>query len=165
MKLASFSRMLFFGATLGVVSTLGVSAATLRHVGPMFQSYKLVNAGAHGGVRPELTCPPTYTGCASITRSTPYSATFCISTSGSCTNGLVGSWDWTAVVSKVGRGNQYKRVHASWSPDPGNPSTITITYNKKRSKGTKIIASVTLSTCEVTDGTCFSDFAVIGVTN
>jgi hypothetical protein len=161
LKLRTVSRVLCAGATLGVVSTLAVLAGTIRHVGPLAQRYKVVFVGAQGGGDPNFTCPPSYFACVRPTRSSPFTAEWC---PGSCS--IIGAdWAWTATVNKIGSGDSYERVHAMWYPNPGNPSTLTISDRRKRTKGTRLIASVTNSVCQISTGSCFSNFVVYGVTN
>lgn len=164
MTFAPLPRLLAAAAGIGMLSTSAGFASTLvRHAGAAApQRYHIV--AGWGGAHANVTCPPQYTECLSISRGNPSSTPFCISSAGNCSSGLVGIWDWTAVVAKV-RGQDYKKISAVWSPDPGNPSTITISTTKRHSRHTRIVATVTLSTCEVTSGSCFSDFAVVAIYN
>ena len=159
----NLTRTLTVAAALSILASAGVSAATLRHVSPAGHQAQVTTFGSRGGVHTNFTCPPTYFACVSPTKASPYQDGWCVSTSGNCTTGLVGSWNWTSVVAKLGKG--FKKVKSTWSPDPGNPSTNTISDARRKAKGTKLIASVTHSTCEVTNGTCFSNFVSYGVTN
>jgi len=165
MNLASLPRIICAATTLGVLSTLCVTAATIRPVWRTIQTYRLVDAGARSQVRPEFTCPVSYYFCVTPVRRMPYTDVWCFSSSGNCGSGLYGVYEWSAVVSRVGRSRSYKRVRATWSPDPANPSTLTVADNRRAAKGTKVIASVSLTSCSVSTGSCFSDFDTIGVTN
>jgi hypothetical protein len=160
---ARTSRIVLIAAALATTLTTGASAAIVRHAGPAFAKYGVVNAGSHGPR--SASCSHETASCLSPTRNSPFVAEWCISSSGNCSSGLVGNWNWTATVTKVGRGKGYKRVKASWSPDPGNPSVITISDSRRKAKGKKTIANVTLSTCNTSSGSCFSNFAIYCITN
>ena len=118
--------------------------------------------------RPDSSCPYSG-GCFVVLAGSPLTAEWCISSTGNCSSGLVGVWNWTATVTNVKTGKVSKPgkgpVTAVWSPDPGNPSTLTISTNfKKAAKHPKIVYTVAASTCDSSIG-CFSDFVVYGIEN
>ena len=106
------------------------------------------------------SCPSSkYILCIDITKASGGSFGLCISTSGNCSSGLVGDWNWSTTVTTLKGKNAKKKIHNSWDPNPGNPSTNTFTEVKKIKKskhGTvKYVANVTA--CEVTDpSSCLS---------
>ena len=141
-----------------VPATGGTSAmSSISHsggVGPALKSQT---------VTPDTTCPSTYYACALTDASTPYYAEWCVSNTGNCSSGLVGTWTWSAAVTNVKNGKPAKKnPSAVWSPDPGNPSTLTISSkNKKIGKHPKIRFAVALTACSSSYG-CFSNFATYG---
>ena len=130
---------------------------------------------SHGGMAPALkfasitgdtTCPSQYYACAALSQSTPYYAGWCVSSTGNCTSGLVGTWDWTTAVTNAKTGKptdkKNKNPTITWSPDPGNPSTMeAIAKNAKPAKKFKVKWAAALSTCDST-GYCFSNFVTYG---
>jgi len=161
----NLTRILTIAAAAGVLATAGVSAGTIRHAGSNAHKYQIIHMGATGGVHNNLSCPPTYFACVSPTKASPYLDGWCVSSTGNCSSGLVGDWDWSSAISKIGKGKGIGKVSSTWSPDPGNPSTNTIADKRKKAKGTKLIGAVSHSTCETTTGSCFSNFVTYAVTN
>jgi hypothetical protein len=130
---------------------------------------------ALGGARPTLKtistnpfkgggCTSQYTGgCVAITPSSPFQAEWCVSDSGNCTSGLVGDVTWTVLVVNA-KGKTLKKlgkkINAVWSPDPGNPSVITVSTETTK-VSSKVKYGVELSGC-YTSG-CFTDFVEYGI--
>lgn len=113
--------------------------------------------------RPMASCSSAYTECFQISKGDPYTAEWCISDSGNCSSGLAGTPDWTATVTNPKTGKPEKGLTAVWSPDPGNPSTLTITNHRKHCKNPNEVKwVVTLSECDGSLG-CNYDFVVFGV--
>jgi len=117
---------------------------------------------------PDTSCPSEYTGgCYAVDAGNPVSFEWCVSSTGNCSSGLVGDFEWTATVTVVKTGKVLKpgkgAVIATWSPDPGNPSTVTIAAKaKKIGKKPKVTYSVSLSACSSSIG-CFSNFVTYGI--
>jgi hypothetical protein len=106
-----------------------------------------MNRGASG------SCPSAYLVCIDLSKKTPGTASICISTSGNCTSGLVGEWNWVTVVTNLKGKSEKKHIKNSWSPNPGNPSTDTFKekgkVKKSKNGAVKYVGNVT--TCEVTN--------------
>jgi hypothetical protein len=164
MKLSTVTQIACAGAALGVASTLAVCASTVRDVHSITGPYKIIFVGARGGALPNFTCPPSYFGCTSPTKSSPFTATWCVSKTGNCSQLLPWYW-WSATVKRIGVGHSYRRIRATWNPNPGNPSTLTISDDRKTAKDTKLIAAVLLTTCNIKTGACYADFVTYGVLN
>jgi len=101
--------------------------------------------------------------CVPVSASQPFSSEYCISNSGNCSSGLVGTWTWTQVTQniKTGKivGGKHPNPDAYWTPVTGNPSTLTITSkNTKLKKKCVPKFTVTLTACSSSYG-CFSNFA------
>jgi hypothetical protein len=110
---------------------------------------------------PMVSCSSEFTSCFEIKYGSPYQAEWCISDSGNCSSGLVGLPQWTATVTNPKTGKPEKGLTAVWNPDPGNPSTLTITNHRKHcSNPNKIKWVVTLSEC---DSSGCNYFGVYGV--
>lgn len=149
----------------GTSSTPSVSGMA-SHVSTMSKSQGAQPVAGRTDAHPLTSCPSEYTGgCYAVDASNPISFEWCVSSSGDCSSGLVGTWAWTSstVVAKTGK--TLKKSIGVWSPDPGNPSTITIsTKTKKFAKKPKVVDGVFLSTCDSSIG-CFSDFVAYGIAN
>jgi hypothetical protein len=132
--------------------------ALLLNGGALRPSLRIVNAGTSGN---RASCPKGYTACISVL---PFTTQYCVSTNGNCTSGVApGTWIWSAHVGRV-KGQYFKELQATWSPNPGNPSTVTITTRQQvRKSHTKVVAYVALSVCEASSGGCYDDFAVYGI--
>ena len=74
----------------------------------------------------------------------------CISTSGNCTSGLVGEWNFTSKIVQVKNGKKTKKIKATFDPNPGNPVTITYKTKKVKDSGGKIVYAQQINACEVT---------------
>jgi len=128
------------------------SAAPMGHHAPHIVA---VTAG-----NPSSGCPSSkYILCIDITKASGGSFGLCISTSGNCSSGLIGDWTWATTVTNLKGKSAKKKIHNSWDPNPGNPSTNTFTEAKKvkpsKNGSVKYVANVTA--CEVTDpSSCLS---------
>jgi len=164
MKVSTVTRIACAGAAFSVASTLSVSASTVRDIHSITAPSKIIFLGARGGAAPNFSCPPSYFGCTSPTRSSPFTANWCVSKTGSCSQDLVPYW-WTATIQRIGVGQSYRRIRATWYPNPGNPSTLTLSDDRKTAKNTKLIAAVFLTACSRTTGACYENFVAYGVLN
>jgi hypothetical protein len=120
------------------------SVGAMGHHGPQFV---VVHNGGDAA-----SCPSSlYLTCVNVSKKKGGSVTICISSSGNCTSGLVGDWNWTTSVTNLKGKNEDKKIKNSWDPNPGNPSTDTFTVHGKlkASKQVKYVANVTA--CEVTN--------------
>jgi hypothetical protein len=86
----------------------------------------------------------------------------CISTSGNCSSGLVGTWTWSDVVVKAKNGKKYKKIKTSWSPNPGNPSVNTLKVKKIKNSNGKVIYAENLTACESTSYCIQGSIGLIG---
>jgi hypothetical protein len=99
------------------------------------------------GAQRQTTCPASYYECFEISKTSPASQEWCIIYSGTsdCTDLYPGTWTWSAPASKVKNGKKTKKVKCTFSPNPGNPTTLTMaTKSKKSSKG-KIVYACSLT--------------------
>ncbi|MGC1381426.1 MAG: hypothetical protein WA814_10450 [Candidatus Baltobacteraceae bacterium] len=105
-------------------------------------------------------CPSSkYLLCIDINKASGGSFGLCISTSGNCSSGLVGEWTWATKVTTLKGKSAKKKIHNSWDPNPGNPSTNSFTEVKKvkpsKNGSVKYVANV--NACEVTNpSSCLS---------
>ena len=114
---------------------------------------------------PAVSCDYSlYYACYSVDADNPFEAEWCISDSGDCSSGLVPYASWSEVTTTVKTGKVLKKsktFSASWAPDPGNPSILTVTDTaKKIGKKAPIKYATSLSGC-YTSG-CFTDFVTYG---
>ncbi len=90
--------------------------------------------------------------CVTVSKATPFTQEWCISSTGSCASPYPGTWTWALPITTI-KGKKYKKLASSWSPNPGNPSVLTISEKKKvkSSKG-KYKYEGMLSACSPTYG-------------
>ena len=103
--------------------------------------------------RPDASCNySAYYECVTISKASGFSQEWCISTNGSCSTVYPGVWEWSLPVTTV-KGKAFKKIIGGWDPNPGNPTTLTISEKKKvkKSKG-KVKYEGTLSACSTTYG-------------
>jgi hypothetical protein len=155
-------------AAISLLATSFAAASVVRTTGHESNHARVAVAfGGEHASRPNLSCPSQYSGgCVTPTASSPAQFEWCVSTSGNCSSGLVGTFDWTSSITLAKNGKAYKgkKFSSTWSPDPGNPSVLTISAKRKKAKGTKVVYADSQTTCSSSYG-CFSDFVVYGITN
>ena len=148
------------GSTPLVGSMASHSSQTMsKSKGGNFQPQVIVKTAT-----PAVSCPSSYYACYSVDADNPFVAEWCISDSGDCSSGLVPYASWSVVTTTIKTGKVLKKsktFSASWSPDPGNPSILTVTDTaKKIGKKAPIKYATSLSGC-YTSG-CFTDFVTYG---
>jgi len=124
----------------------------------------------HGGPQIELlgakrntSCPSEYIACVEISPTSPAEQEWCIVYSGTsdCSDLYPGTWTWdwpTYKVKKKGfKGS--KKIQASSSPNPGNPTFLTISTKKAKSTKGKIKYAVELIACN-SAGSCLSGYYI-----
>jgi hypothetical protein len=165
MKFTSVARTMSGAVAIAMLSSVVASAGTIRQAPSGSAGRHFAPTSVSNGVRPMTTCPSVFTGgCFEVAISSPISFEWCVSTSGNCSTGLVGVWTWTATNTTYPKGKpaKPKKFQGTWSPNPGNPSVLTLHVSKgKNSKG-KIKFANSNTTCSSTYG-CFSDFVVYGI--
>jgi len=93
-----------------------------------------------------------YYECITVSKATPFTQEWCISTTGTCGSVFPGTWTWSSTITTV-KGKKFKKMTASYSPNPGNPSTLTISEKKKvKSTKGKIKYESSLQACSSTYG-------------
>ncbi len=99
----------------------------------------------------------TYYECVTVTKKTPFTQEWCISTNGSCGSPCCGTdWTWTLPITTL-KGKAFKKLHSAWAPDPGNPSTLTISEKKKVKKSHgKVKYEGNLTACSPTYGCLYA---------
>jgi hypothetical protein len=81
------------------------------------------------GGQPQASCPSQYFECVTISKKSPAQVFVCVTSSGSCDpNGV---WMWSSQVQVAKSGEPYKKITETISPNPGNPTYITISEKKK----------------------------------
>jgi hypothetical protein len=124
--------------------------------------------GHHGaqltvaGAQHLASCPSSkYFTCLTIYKGSNQ-LEICISTSGNCSSGLVGTWTWSGQIIHVKTGKKDKKFKIKWSPNPGNPTVNTIKVNTiKDSKG-KIKYAEDITACESTSYCISGAIGLIG---
>jgi hypothetical protein len=105
------------------------------------------------GAKHDTSCPSDYFVCAETSKSSPAEVGICISDSSppSCSSLAPGTWSWTAESVKVKKGaptsKKTKKINGTWSPNPGNPSTLTVTTKSKKSSKGKVKYAVYITAC------------------
>ena len=99
-----------------------------------------------GNVKNTGTCPSGFILCVTISKASPATVELCISyTTGTCP--YPGVWAWATQGQKV-NGAPYKKLASSASPNPGNPTYISISEKKKIKKSHgKYKYQVAISAC------------------
>ncbi|HYL27348.1 MAG TPA: hypothetical protein VEW74_05895 [Candidatus Nitrosotalea sp.] len=101
------------------------------------------------GAKHNASCPSAFFVCDTLYPGTTQQG-ICISTSGNCTTGLVGSWNFTGVIETYPKGKKYKKIKVAYSPNPGNPTTVIFTAKKVKNTHGKVKWQNILNACEVT---------------
>lgn len=151
------SSLLFASAALA--ASLVLSACSGSSSLPS-GSQSVAPMGHHGspqvlalGAKHDTSCPSTFYECFEITKGSPATQEWCIIYSGTsdCTDVYPGTWTWSATVVKVKKGkptnSHSKHVVASFSPNPGNPTTLTVSTNASKTSHGKIKYAVELNVC------------------
>jgi hypothetical protein len=85
------------------------------------------------GAKPDASCPSQFITCVTIKKGSPATVEICVQyTTGYCP--YPGVWTWTGQVVKVSTGAPFGKIKQSASPNPGNPTYITITEKKRVKK-------------------------------
>ena len=130
---------LLFTASV-LAASIGLSACSGGSQAIPGGSQAASSMGRHAGlhfvaVTPDTTpCPTQFFLCTSVSKSTPASLGICISSTGSCSTPAPGVWTWSGNTTVVKSGKPFKKIGGSYSPNPGNPITLTLTEKKKVKK-------------------------------
>jgi hypothetical protein len=136
-------------ASAGVVRVGGVHAVQRPHL-------------SFVGARQSTTCPSQYISCLTISKSSPGTQEWCIIDSGSgCTDLAPGTWTWTAEAVTTKKGKKTKKIKADFSPNPGNPTNLTVSTTVKKSTKGKIKYAVEFEACN-SSSSCVGP-ALIGI--
>jgi len=149
------SSVLAASLALGGCSTSGGSQALPggSSVTPMGQHQ--VQLVATGGLK-NSSCPSSkYITCLTLYKGSNQ-IEICVSSSGNCTSGLVGDYTWSSKIVKAKNGKKYKKIKASWSPNPGNPSVNTLKVKKIKNSNGKVIYVDEITACGYPSGSCLS---------
>jgi hypothetical protein len=131
---------LFFTASV-LAASIGLSACSSggsqavpggsQQTAPMAKS-----GGPHIAVvggQPDASCPSKFITCVTITKSSPAQVSICVQyTTGYCP--YPGVWTWSSQVQHTKTGYPFGKIKSSISPNPGNPTYITIS-EKRRVRG------------------------------
>lgn len=103
------------------------------------------------GRRPQTSCPSQYSECVQVSTESPVTQEWCVAYGSGCYYLAPGVWTWAPNVV-TNKGKKTKKVAASFCPNPGNPSTLTISTDANApSKVNAYVASFTAcnsaSTC------------------
>jgi hypothetical protein len=118
----------------------GSQSSMGRHAGaPMIQL---------AGAKPNTSCPSSYYECVTVSKTSPVQQQWCIVYSGTsdCSDLYPGTWTWSAPVTKAH--HRRGKVVAKFSPNPGNPTELTISIKRHlRSSNGKIARVASLEAC------------------
>jgi hypothetical protein len=121
----------------------GSQSAMGRHSGtPMLQ--------LKGGAVANASCPSSYYECVTVSKASPLQQQWCIVYSGTsgCSDIFPGTWTWAAPVSKAHRRHHRGKVVSKFSPNPGNPTELTISIKGKvKQTGGKVGYIAALQAC------------------
>jgi hypothetical protein len=101
------------------------------------QSAPMAKSGPHlvviGGQQNTGSCPSQFITCATVSKKTPAQIEICVQyTTGTCP--YPGVWTWSGQVQVTKTGAPFGKITQSASPNPGNPTYITIKEKKKVKK-------------------------------
>jgi hypothetical protein len=121
----------------------GSQSAMGRHAGtPMLQLK---------GAIADASCPSSFYECVTVSKASPLQQQWCIVYSGTsdCSDLFPGTWTWAAPVSKDHHKKHKKgKVISKFSPNPGNPTELTISLKGKVKKtGGKVGYVASLTAC------------------
>ena len=123
--------------------------------------------GHHGaqivvaGAQHLASCPSQYFTCLTIYKGSNQ-IEICISSSGNCSSGLVGTWTWAGTIIHVKTGKKDRKFKVSWSPNPGNPTVNTIKVNTIKDSHGKIKYAENITACESTSYCINAAIGLIG---
>lgn len=124
--------------------------------------------GHHGaqfvvaGAQRPASCPSSkYFTCLTLYKGSNQ-IEICISTSGNCSSGLVGTWTWAGTIIHVKTGKKDKKFKVKWSPNPGNPTVNTIKVNTIKDSHGKIKYAENITACESTSYCISGAIGLIG---
>ncbi len=80
------------------------------------------------GARPDASCPSQFITCVSISRTSHRKVGICVQYS-YCP--APGEWTWSSQVQVVKTGKVVRAILSSASPNPGNPTTFTISEKRR----------------------------------
>ncbi len=112
-------------------------------------------AGSTQPARPQ-SCPSQYVECITLSRGAPFTQQWCLSAAGiilgDCTP--AGNPTWSVSVRKVSTRKKFWGITASFHPNPGNPTELTITQEKKKmaSSGGQIVYEAFTEVCQPDGG-------------
>ncbi len=93
-------------------------------VAPM--AHSALHLAVNGGQR-DASCPASDFTCVTVNSASGGAVGICITSTGSCSGTLPGPFKWTSLIIKNKTGKKARKLHASFRPNPGNPTTDTIT--------------------------------------
>ncbi|MGA8097429.1 MAG: hypothetical protein WB810_02090 [Candidatus Cybelea sp.] len=133
----------------------GSQSAMGHHAGtPMIQ--------LKGGVIANASCPSSYYECVTVSKSSPLQQQWCIVYSGTsdCSDLYPGTWTWAAPVSKARHHHKKGKVVSKFSPNPGNPTELTLSIKGRlRSSHGNVARVANLTACNSADS-CVGPVAI-----
>jgi hypothetical protein len=78
----------------------------------------------------------------------------CVTTSGNCTSGLYSNWNWASEIFNYPSGKRYRKIKASFSPNPGNPTTNIFKVKKIKNTHGKVKWYENVTLCNVYFSSC-----------
>ncbi len=106
-----------------------------------------------------------YLECVTVSKASPFTQEWCISETGSCSTPCCGTdWTWALPITTL-KGKAYKKLKSAWDPNPGNPSTLTISGKKIKSSKGKVKYEGDLAACSPTYGCVYGSLPIGIITN
>ncbi|MFZ0031248.1 MAG: hypothetical protein WBE79_04840 [Candidatus Cybelea sp.] len=119
----------------------GSQSAMGRHAGtPMLHAV---------GAVANASCPSSYYECVTVSKASPFQQQWCIVYSGTsgCSDLYPGTWTWAAPVTKA-RHHKRGKVVSKFSPNPGNPTELTLSIKGRlRSSHGNVARIANLTAC------------------
>ncbi len=79
---------------------------------------------------PPAKCPVKYIGCITVAKGHPAKYTICVSSTGNCLSGSFPNEKWTSKIVNLKK-KPFTGMKGTFKPNPGNPTTATVTATVK----------------------------------
>jgi hypothetical protein len=125
-------------ATIALAASIGLSACSGGSPAVPSGSQSASQMGRQTGLRLVLvnptkndaSCGSPFFECTDLTKSGTQLG-ICISSVGNCSDPAPGVWTWSGGTYVTATNAPYKHIKGSYSPNPGNPITLTLTEKGK----------------------------------
>lgn len=106
---------------------------------------------------PQVKCPAKYIGCFTVAVGHPAKYTICITSGGTCSSGSFPKQKWSSTITTLKK-KVFKGLVATFKPNPGNPTSATVTakVKLKNSNGAVVFVQA-VKACPSAGGKCLTN--------